>query len=146
MDKLLDREVHQLIKTPVPSWYYSTNPTPKSMMGRSRHESTRASNPANFALNEVNHLLDSNLGSHDSVQPGFSKFFLILSFPLLNFQSKLFVCYRLGLEMCGIDDLIWRFGMLKFPKVGCYFVCQKVVVPVTEKYLDTIRDRKITIY
>nr|XP_018897398.1 PREDICTED: zinc finger SWIM domain-containing protein 8 [Bemisia tabaci] len=71
MDKLLDREVHQLIKTPVPSWYYSNNPTARSMSSRSRHESTRASNPANFALNEVNHLLDSNLASHDC-QPGFS--------------------------------------------------------------------------
>lgn len=33
MDKLLDREVHQLIKSPVPSSYYSSNPPVKSQFG-----------------------------------------------------------------------------------------------------------------
>lgn len=33
MDKLLDREVHQLIKSPVPSSYYSSNPPVKVQFG-----------------------------------------------------------------------------------------------------------------
>ena len=32
MDKLLDREIHQLIKTPIVSSYYSPNPPTKSQV------------------------------------------------------------------------------------------------------------------
>lgn len=33
MDKLLDRDVHQLIKSPVPISYYSSNPPVRSQLG-----------------------------------------------------------------------------------------------------------------
>ncbi|XP_068989198.1 zinc finger SWIM domain-containing protein 8 homolog isoform X2 [Neodiprion pinetum] len=43
MDKLLDRDVHQLIKSPILSSYYSSNPPTKSQMAGFRCEEARAS-------------------------------------------------------------------------------------------------------
>uniref|UniRef100_V9IFT2 Uncharacterized protein n=1 Tax=Apis cerana TaxID=7461 RepID=V9IFT2_APICE len=38
MDKLLDRDVHQLIKSPILSSYYTSNPPTKSEMTRYLHD------------------------------------------------------------------------------------------------------------
>lgn len=38
MDKLLDRDVHQLIKSPIVSSYYSSNPPTKSQLSGLRRE------------------------------------------------------------------------------------------------------------
>ncbi|XP_032671069.1 zinc finger SWIM domain-containing protein 8 isoform X2 [Odontomachus brunneus] len=43
MDKLLDRDVHQLIKSPILSSYYTSNPPTKSEMSRCVHDDERSS-------------------------------------------------------------------------------------------------------
>ncbi|KMQ94255.1 zinc finger swim domain-containing protein [Lasius niger] len=43
MDKLLDRDVHQLIKSPILSSYYTSNPPTKSEMARFVHDEERSS-------------------------------------------------------------------------------------------------------
>lgn len=44
MDKLLDRDVHQLIKTPVGSSYYTSNPPTKSQVRYQQKKSPNLSN------------------------------------------------------------------------------------------------------
>lgn len=55
MEKLLDREVHSLIKTPLCGWYYSTSPHPKVLQskrlgGQEEAESLMAATMSGFEM------------------------------------------------------------------------------------------------
>ncbi|XP_043461539.1 zinc finger SWIM domain-containing protein 8 homolog isoform X1 [Leptopilina heterotoma] len=60
MDKLLDREVHQLIKTPIVSSYYSSNPPTRSQLADFRREKS-CSSPLTGA--EANNSTDGIAGT-----------------------------------------------------------------------------------
>ncbi|EGI60930.1 Zinc finger SWIM domain-containing protein [Acromyrmex echinatior] len=65
MDKLLDRDVHQLIKSPILSSYYTANPPTKSEMTRFVHDEERSS-PLAGTDNGGENIIGANSRPHSS--------------------------------------------------------------------------------